>query len=67
MPKKTINPVAIFPIFSNTFSEVLGLIFLYMSIVNMVEHELKTEARELISAAIKPPATRPLSQQGEGF
>ena len=35
-----------------------------MSIVNIVEHELKTDANELINAAIKPPATRPFKPTG---
>ena len=35
-----------------------------MSIVNMVEQELKTEANELIRAAIKPPATSPFNPTG---
>ena len=30
----------------------------------MVEHELNTEARELIKAAISPPATKPFSPTG---
>ena len=35
-----------------------------MSIVKRVEHELKTEERELMSAAIKLPATNPLTPEG---
>ena len=34
-----------------------------MSIVKIVEHELKTEASELINAAINPPALNLLVQQ----
>ena len=33
--------------------------------VKMVEQELKTEANELIKAAINPPATNPLSPTGK--
>ena len=35
--------------------------------VNIVEQELKTEARELISAAIKPPATKPFNPTGNKY
>ena len=35
-----------------------------MSIVNKVEHELKTEESELIKAARSPPATNPLIPDG---
>ena len=35
-----------------------------MSIVNIVEHELKTDASELINAAIRPPATNPFKPTG---
>ena len=35
-----------------------------MSIVNIVEHELNTEANELIKAAIRPPATNPFNPTG---
>ena len=30
----------------------------------MVEHELNTEAKELIKAAIRPPATKPFRPTG---
>ncbi len=35
-----------------------------MSIVKIVEHELNTDANELIKAAIKPPATKPFKPTG---
>ena len=35
-----------------------------MSIVNIVEHELNTDASELMRAAIKPPATKPFKPTG---
>src|SRR5690606_9754274 len=46
------------------FSGVLGRSFLYISTVKSVEHELNTEANELISAANNPAATNPLKPEG---
>ena len=37
---------------------------MYISIVKIVEQELKTEAKELINAAINPPATKPFKPTG---
>ena len=64
IPRITITVVASLPIFNSFFSDSLGFNFLYISIVNIVEHELNTHASELISAAIRPPATNPFNPTG---
>ena len=46
IPRITITVVASLPIFNSFFSDSLGFNFLYISIVNIVEHELNTDASE---------------------
>src|SRR5690606_40726033 len=64
IPMITVLIVAICSVRTNFFSGVLGLSFLYISTVNRVEQELNTEARELIKAARRPAATKPLNPEG---
>ncbi len=63
-PDTTTTPVAMRPTATSVRSDASGRSFLYTSIVNSVEHELKTAASELISAASNPPATSPRSPTG---
>jgi hypothetical protein len=64
IPRITMITVAVRPTLNSFFSGVSGRSFLYTSTVNNVEHELNTDARELISAASNPAATNPLRPDG---
>src|SRR3989304_2685318 len=63
-PSTTKTPVVRRPTVTSCRSLAPGRSFRYTSQVSNVEQELKTEARELISAASIPASTRPLSPTG---